>query len=77
MQYTEALIEEYIQRWGEVWVVLDSDREYQLHGLEHVEFDERDGDTTVAQVEGMQDDEWVKVEFDLADVEHVYTHREV
>lgn len=76
MEFTEPLLEEYITRWGEVFVVLDSDREYQIHGLESVDFDDR-GESTLVNVEGLQGDELVKVEFDLADIEHVYTHREV
>lgn len=76
MEFTKEILEEYLTRWGEVFVVLDSDREYELHGTDTVDYSDR-GDNTLVRVEGLHGDEWVKVEFDLADIEHVYTHREV
>lgn len=76
MQYTEELLKEYITRWGEVFVVLDSGEMYEVHGTERTEFSDR-GNNTLVRVSGLRGDEYVIAEFDLDDIEHVYTHKEV
>lgn len=75
MEYTRELFESKVSRFGEVFVVLDSDREYQIHGSESYEF----LDTDEVYVEGVDSEsgEYVIAEFPLDSIEHVYTHREV
>lgn len=78
MEYTEDYLSHVVSRFGEVFVVLDSDREYQLHGQES--YDVHDGHPDsgqVVRVEGMKDGEYVIAEFPLDSIEHVYTHKEV
>jgi hypothetical protein len=78
MQYTEEYLEHVVRRFGEVFVVLDSDREYQLHGQESYSVEDGHPDSEkVVRVEGMQGDEWVVSEFPLDSIEHHYSHREV
>lgn len=72
MDFSQAMLDDYVSRWGEVFVVLDSDREYELHGSESYTVD-----SGMVTVEGMSGDEWVKVSFPLKAIEHVYTHKEV
>lgn len=72
MEYDESTLSDKVSRFGEVFVVLDSDREYQIHGSES--YTVEDGEV---RVEGVQGDEYVIVEFPLSAIEHVYTHREV
>jgi len=72
MAYSEQQFVDAVERFGEVFFVLDSDREYQVHGTESYELD-----SGAVRVEGMQGDEYVIVEFPLDAVEHHYTHREV
>lgn len=76
MEYRREHLDDAVQRFGEAFVVLDSDREYVIHGTEGYEYKARVGGTFV-RVEGLRDDEWVKAEFPLDAIEHVYTHREV
>jgi len=72
MAYSEQQFVDAVDRFGEVFFVLDSDREYQVHGTESYELD-----SGTVRVEGMQGDEYVIVEFPLDAIEHHYTHREV
>lgn len=72
MGYTKQQFQDTVERFGEVFFVLDSDREYIVHGTEGYDLD--DG---VVRVEGMQGDEYVVAEFPLDSVEHHYTHKEV
>jgi len=72
MEYTAEYLADAVSRLGEVFVVLDSDREYQIHGTEQYEI--TDG---IVRAEGMQGDEYLVVEFPLDAIEHHYTHREV
>lgn len=76
MQYTESYFEDVVEQYGEVFFVLDSDREYEVHGSDQYEFTEAP-DATVVHVEGMHDGEFYKVDFPLDAIEHHYTHREV
>lgn len=80
MYYTIDQLEEAVARWGEVFVVLDSDREYELHGTESFEVEGRvlNGETKqFVTVEGLRGDEWLQIEFPVEAVEHVYSHKEV
>jgi len=83
MQYTETYFEDTVETYGEVFFVLDSDREYEVHGSDQYEFREVNDpssvscDFTVVHVEGMHDGEYYKVDFPLDSIEHHYTHREV
>jgi len=63
-------IEDALDRAGELMVVLDSDREYELHphDTEIVE--------GVVDTEGLKDGEYVEVTFPVEAVEHYYLHRE-
>lgn len=76
MQYTKAIVEDVVKRFGEVFFVLDSDREYIVHGFDGFEFDSYNGETFV-RAEGLQGDEYVKVEFPLDAIEHHFTHKEL
>jgi len=62
---------EAVRENGELMVVLESDREYELHTH----------DTEVAsddfvRTEGMRDGEYRVIQFRASDVEHYYIHRE-
>jgi hypothetical protein len=74
MGYTKTQFEDAVERFGEVFFVLDSDREYEVHGKEGYKISD---DSGVVRIEGMQDGEYLVVEFNLYDIEHHYTHREV
>lgn len=76
MEYTTAIFRDAVERFGEVMFVLDSDREYIVHGIEGFEF-EHYGEKTVVRVEGMHDDEYVVAEFPLDSIEHHFTHKEL
>ena len=72
MAYSSPQFEDAVSRLGEVFFVLDSDREYQVHGTESYTIN-----NGVVRVEGVQDGEFLVVEFPLDAIEHHYTHREV
>lgn len=74
MLYDKPRFEQAVEQFGEVFFVLDSDREYQVHGKEGYKF-VQNGDAV--RVEGMQGEEYLKVEFPLDAIEHHYTHKEV
>jgi hypothetical protein len=76
MAYTEKQFEKAVKSFGEVFFVLDSDREYEVHGERGYETFKSDSRTFV-EVEGMQDGEYLVVQFPLDAIEHHYTHREV
>lgn len=76
MGYNISEFEEAVEQFGEVFFVLESDREYQVHGKEGYEVTKSLGGSTV-RVEGQKDDEWVVAEFPLDAIEHHYTHKEV
>jgi len=63
-------LEEALQRAGELMVVLESDREYDLHphdtsiGVDYV------------LTEGIKEGDYVEVTFPVDRVEHYYLHRE-
>jgi hypothetical protein len=63
-------LEEALQRAGELMVVLESDREYDLHPH----------DTSIEDgyvlTEGMKEGDYVEVTFPVDRVEHYYLHRE-
>jgi hypothetical protein len=83
MDYSEDYFEDVVSEYGEVFFVLDSDREYEVHGTDQYEFQEAPDpssastDYTMVHVEGMHDGEFYKVDFPLDAIEHHYTHREV
>jgi hypothetical protein len=56
---------------GELMVVLESDREYELHT-----HDTEKASDEFVRTEGMRDGEYVVVQFNATDVEHYYIHRE-
>lgn len=74
MGYTKTQFEDAVEQFGEVFFVLDSDREYEIHGKEGYKISD---DSGVVRIEGMQDGEYLVVEFNLDSIEHHYTHREV
>ena len=76
MEYDRPTFTDAVERFGEVMFVLDSDREYIVHGTDGFEFKPQNKDTIV-QVRGMQDGEYVVAEFPLDSIEHHYTHKEV
>jgi hypothetical protein len=74
MDYNKARFEEAVEAFGEVFFVLDSDREYIVHGTEGYEFVQNG---KAVRVKGMQDGELVVAVFPLDAIEHHYTHKEV
>jgi hypothetical protein len=75
--YTVDELEDRIVEWGEVWVVLDSGKEYQLHGKASMSVMARD-ESPLVRVEGLREPgEYLEVEFPMDAVESLYTHREV
>ena len=72
MGYTETQFESAVEEFGEVMFVLESDREYIIHGKSGYEID--DG---MVRASGMMDDEFVVAEFPLDVIEHHYTHKEI
>lgn len=77
MEYTQADLDDAVYRFGEVFVVLDGGKEYEIHGTEEYEYRDAMSGGTLVRVEGPQDGEYLKVEFPLDAIEHVYSHREV
>ena len=77
--YTKTALQDKVGRFGEVFIVLDSDREYQCHGTEQLQFvQSQNGAAEEVRLEGFDGDgEWVIAEFPLDAIEHVYTHREI
>lgn len=69
----EDLEEKAREEYGEMFVVLESGTEYELHyGSRHsIEFDEEEG---VVRFEGDKDGEPVVGEFPANAVEHVFSH---
>ena len=65
-------LEQKLVESGELMVVLESGKEYDLHSHTS-EIDLEEG---TARTEGMKDGEYVVVEFPTEAVEHTYTHRE-
>lgn len=76
MTYTKDHLDDVVKRLGEIFVVLESGREYELHGTESYEY-KRVGSDWMVVIEGMKSDEWLIVEFPLDKIEHIYTHRDV
>ncbi len=81
MEYDKSTFSSLVNKYGEVFFVLDSGEEYEVHGMNSYEYEEYDapvGHTRdFVQVEGMRDGEYLIVEFPLDAIEHHYTHREV
>lgn len=78
MAYTKREFIHAVEQFGEVFFVLDSDREYQVHGTESYEFVDRQGAVTESvRVEGMNDGEYQIAVFPLDSIEHHYTHKEI
>mgnify|MGYP006934449796 FL=1 len=65
-------LEQKLVESGELMVVLESGKEYDLHSHTS-EIDVEEG---IARTEGIKDGEYVVVEFPTEAVEHTYTHRE-
>ena len=65
-------LEQKLVESGELMVVLESGKEYDLHSHTS-EIDVEEG---IARTEGMKEGEYVVVEFPTEAVEHTYTHRE-
>lgn len=76
MGYTRQAFEDAVAEFGEVFFVLDSDREYEVHGERGYEFN-RVGREYAVEIEGMQDGEYLVVQFPLSSIEHHYSHKEV
>jgi len=73
MGYTKEQFEEEVEQFGEVFFVLDSDREYIVHGKDSYTIDSEG----IVTIEGMKDGELVMAAFPLDSIEHHYVHREV
>jgi hypothetical protein len=74
MLYDQGRFEQAVEQFGEVFFVLDSDREYIVHGTEGYEFVQNGN---AVRAEGMQDGEYVVGVFPLDAIEHHYAHKEV
>lgn len=72
MGYTKGQFERAVRKLGEVFFVLESGKEYIIHGAEGYEID-----SGIVKAEGMNGDEYLKVSFPLEAIEHHYTHREI
>lgn len=72
MTYTTEIIQERLEATGELMIVLESDREYELH-LHDTEFRHEDG---IVETTGMIDGEYVVTQFFASRVEHTYIHKE-
>ena len=72
MGYTEQEFRDVVEEFGEVFFVLESDREYEVHGSRSFEIE--DG---IVEVEGLHDSEYLIVQFPLDSIEHHFTHKEV
>lgn len=72
MTYTTEDIEDFLYETGELMVILDSDREYDLH-IHDTEFDHTSGHITT---EGMLDGEYVFAKFPADAIEHTRWHKE-
>lgn len=68
---TEELEQRRREEYGEMIVVLDSDRSYALH-VNDTTFDHDEG---MVYTEGMEDGEYVDAEFPASAVEHIRGHR--
>lgn len=76
MGYTTEQFEEAVAYHGEVWFVLDSDREYEIHGARDYTFTNH-GERTFVETDGMKGEERLLVEFPLDAIEHHYSHDEI
>lgn len=72
MTYTSEDIEQMLNETGELMVILESDRDYDLH-IHDTEFNHDDGSVVT---EGMKDGEYVFARFPAERVEHVTWHKE-
>jgi hypothetical protein len=73
MELTHEMFESLIEEMGELFIVLDSGEQYEIHGKRGYTVR---GDNI--EIEGMKsDDEYGIIIFSLDDVEHVWSHREV
>lgn len=77
MHYTNEYFLELVERYGEVFFVLGSGREYEIHGTDSFEFVESPSSDVLVRVEGIRGDELLVVEFPLDAIEHHYSHREL
>jgi hypothetical protein len=68
----EALVTEY----GEVFFVLDSGIEVEVHGERGYDVTTRGG-RQYLRTEGMHDGEWLIREVPIDRIEHAYSHKEV
>jgi hypothetical protein len=76
MDYDKSTFEAAVAEFGEVFFVLDTGREYIVHGTDGYELKEKAGHTMV-RVRGLRDDELTIAEFPLDAIEHHWTHKEI
>lgn len=74
MGYTKQYFQDTVERFGEVFFVLESGEEYIVHGSAGYSIND---DTDMVAIKGMRDGEYLVVEFPLDAIEHHYTHKEV
>ncbi|AGM11376.1 hypothetical protein M199_gp046 [Halogranum tailed virus 1] len=72
MTYTSEDIENLLTEMGELMIILESDREYDLH-VHDTEFNHDSGEI---ETEGMLNGEYVFAQFPAERVEHVRWHKE-
>lgn len=84
MGYTKEQIEAKRDHFGELMLVLESDREYDFHNFTATFGDEVDDDSLRAdevRIEGLREEggstEHIVVDIPLDSIEHIYSHREV
>ena len=83
MDYTKEYVKEVVENYGEVFFVLESGRQYEVHGTDELSFEKAPNPSaastsyTIVHVEGMHDGELLKVDFPLESIEHHLSHREI
>jgi len=65
-------VEQAVEEYGEIFVVLESGAEYIIHGESGYDRNE-----DLFTVEGIKDGEYLVAQFPIEAVEHFYTHREL
>lgn len=78
-EYTMDDIRAKSAYYGECMLVLESDREYDIHNFTTTFGDEEDVNglqNNEIRIEGMKDNEYLSVDIPVGRIEHVYAHRE-
>ena len=83
MDYTKDYVKDVVEKYGEVFFVLDSGERYEVHGTDELSFGRAPNpsaastDYVMVHVEGMHDGELLKVDFPIESIEHHASHKEL